>query len=181
MRRGVPLSRVAQLFGVAFRMVQYWVRRVESQRLDLVDWRDRPRDPQTPANKYRPKVEDLVPKIRADIKMHSGLQAKSLIRQILHQPDVAPLPAGRTIGRILERRGTLDGQYWVRRPVVHPQIETTQMSYVRSSQPDLLLGANADRRSCVNCVRRLFGDPRHEATWTRCAARNCVGLRSPSA
>ena len=65
--------------------------------------------------------------------------------------------------------------------VVHPQIETTQMSYLRSSRPDLLLGANADRRSCVNCVRRFFGDLRHEATWTRCAARNCVGLRYPSA
>src|SRR5688500_13057011 len=44
-RRGSPRRDVARHFGVALSTVQLWVARAGSQRLDRVDWADRPDGP----------------------------------------------------------------------------------------------------------------------------------------
>ena len=50
-RRGTPLREVARRHKVALATVQFWVARAAGQRLDRVDWADRPDGPRTPANR----------------------------------------------------------------------------------------------------------------------------------
>ena len=59
-RRGAPRRDVARHFGVALSTVQLWVARAGSQRLDRVDWADRPDGPARPANRSSQELEDLV-------------------------------------------------------------------------------------------------------------------------
>jgi len=42
-RRGHSPRKVAKRFGVSLRTVQFWVGRASGQRLDRIDWSDRPR------------------------------------------------------------------------------------------------------------------------------------------
>ena len=57
-------------------------------------------------------------RIRAELKMQSDLGefGDQAIHDVLYRQGVEPLPSVRTISRILERRGALDGRYRLRRP-----------------------------------------------------------------
>ena len=57
---GPPMREVARRFGVALSTVQRWVARAGEQRLDRVDWADRPDGPRRPANRTARELEDLV-------------------------------------------------------------------------------------------------------------------------
>ncbi len=56
--------------------------------------------------------------LRVELKQSSDLGGfgAQAIRAALQARGVAVLPSVRTIGRILERRGALDGRYHLRRP-----------------------------------------------------------------
>lgn len=121
-RRGEPMRAVARDFGVALYAVQRWVRRAGRQRLDRVDWSDHPAGCLSPANRTPQGLEDVVLGVRKELKEQSALGeygAVAIHRELVqHQAaaTAARLPSIRTIGRILDRRGVLDGQRRIRRP-----------------------------------------------------------------
>jgi hypothetical protein len=103
---------------VALRTVQRWVRRAAGQRLDRVDWSDRPCGLPTAVNRTERQLEDLVLSIRQQLRDTSDLGefgAQAIHRALLAQ-GIADPPSPRTIGRILERGGALDYRHRVRRP-----------------------------------------------------------------
>lgn len=110
------MRRTAETFHVSLATVQYWVERAGNQRLDRVDWSDQPRGPRTPGNRTPTKVEEQVLQLRRELKETStlGEYGAQAIRGALATTGLAPLPHVRTIGRILERRGALDGNRRVR-------------------------------------------------------------------
>jgi putative transposase len=121
-RRGLSMRRAAAQFGVALSTVQHWVTRAGTQRLDRVDWASRPRGPRQPANRSPRELEDLVLTLRRELKDTSDLGefGAAAIHRTLQDRGVRPVPSVRTLGRILERRGALDGRKRRRRPAPPP-------------------------------------------------------------
>jgi hypothetical protein len=101
---------------VALDTVQRWVARAAGQRLDRVEWNDRPPIAQTIHRTDR-DTEDLILMLRRELKEQSDLGEFGA--QAIHRALVARthpvVPTVRTIGRVLERRGALDGRRRVRR------------------------------------------------------------------
>src|SRR6516164_5627563 len=121
-RQGTPPRQVADRFGVALRTVQRWVARAGSQRLDRVDWSDRPCGLPTPVNRTERHLEDLVLTIRQQLRDTSDLGefgAAAIHRELL-ACGIADPPSVRTIGLILQRRGALDRRHRTRRPPPPP-------------------------------------------------------------
>lgn len=118
-RAGRSQRSVAREFRVSLATVQLWVTRAGDQPLDHVDWSDRSsarhRGSGIPA-----AVEDLILELRQELRETSDLGefgAVAIQRALVERADGGwPVPAVRTIGRVLERRGALDGQRRVRRP-----------------------------------------------------------------
>ena len=112
---------VAREWGVPLSTVQFWVKRAKGQRLDRVDWSDRPAGVRRPANRTSVKVEDRVLALRRELRDQSALGefgAKAIQRAWTERRtgrSAAP-PSLRTMGRILARRGALDGRRRQRRP-----------------------------------------------------------------
>lgn len=121
-RGGESLRAVAKDCGVSLRTVQVWVARAVGERLDRVDWSDRPRGGRRAAQATSSAVEDLILDIRHQLKTRSALGefgAAAIRRELTdHSPKrrLKVIPSLRTIGRILARRGALDGGRRVRRP-----------------------------------------------------------------
>jgi len=115
-RQGQSLRSVALAFGVSPATVLHWVRHAGGQRLDRVDWCDRPHTPHH-TQRTEAVIEDLVLQLREELRRHSdlGFFGAQAIRDALEQRQASPLPSLRTIGRILSRRGVLDGRKRVRR------------------------------------------------------------------
>ena len=111
------LSAVARKFGVARSTVRLWVSRAKGKRLERVDFSDRPAGPRRPAGKTSPQIEEMILSLRRELREESplGEYGAAVIRRELTKRRVRPLPSVRTIGRILERRGALDGRRRVRR------------------------------------------------------------------
>src|SRR5262245_7269337 len=121
-RRGASMRQVAHQFGVALATVQRWVARAGEQRLDRVDWTDRPCGLPTPVNRTERALEDLVLTIRQELRDTSDLGefgAAAIHREWLARGLPDP-PSARTIGLILERRGALDRRRRTRRPAPPP-------------------------------------------------------------
>src|SRR5215475_7265321 len=106
-RQGTSPRQVADRCGVALRTVQRWVARAGEQRLDRVDWSDRPCGLPTPVNRTERHLEDLVLTIRQQLHDTSDLGefgAAAIHRELLAR-GIADPPAVRTIGLILQRLG----------------------------------------------------------------------------
>jgi hypothetical protein len=116
------MREVARRFKASLATVQLWVARAGDQRLDRVDWGDRPDGTPRPANRTPQDLEGLVLTLRAELKDKSDLGefGARAIRAALEARGERPVPSVRTIGRILERRGALDGRRRVRRPAPPP-------------------------------------------------------------
>ena len=122
-RAGRSQRSVAREFRVSLATVQLWVARAGDTPLEEVDWSDRPsarhRGPGIPA-----AVEDLILELRHELRDTSDLGeygAVAIRRALAERGDGTwPVPPVRTIGRVLERRGALDGQRRVRRPAPPP-------------------------------------------------------------
>ena len=104
-------------FTWVWRPCIYWVRRAHGQRLDRVEWNDRP-----PIARHTRRTalatEDLILAVRRELKESSALgeYGDAAIQRELRERHFTPLPSRRTIARILERRGALDGRRRQRRP-----------------------------------------------------------------
>ena len=107
-RRGLAMRRAADKFGVALATVQFWVARAGTQRLDRVDFSNRPRGPRRPAHRASRRREELVRPLRRELKETSDLGefGAAAIHRALQARRIDDLPSVRTIGRILERRGS---------------------------------------------------------------------------
>jgi hypothetical protein len=121
-RRGLSPRQAAKRFGVSLRTVQVWLGRAEGQRLDRIDWSDRPRGGRREAYATPARIEDLVVRLRKELREKSALGdcGARAIREELQRRRTKPLPSVRTIGRILLRKGVLDGRRRVRRPPPPP-------------------------------------------------------------
>jgi hypothetical protein len=115
-RGGRSLRAVARQFAVGVATVTLWVERACGQRLDRMDWSDRPSVPHT-TQRTDSSIEDLVLATRKELA-HGDLGAvgAQTIRQALLDRGDTAVPSVRTINRILARRGALDGRGRVRRP-----------------------------------------------------------------
>lgn len=121
MRRGRALRQVARAAGVSLSTVQLWVARAQRRPLDEVDWADRSSRPRR-TRRTRREVEDRVIQVRQALKATSDLGefgAVAIRTELLAQGEPG-VPAVRTLGRILERRGVLDRRRRVRRPPPPP-------------------------------------------------------------
>lgn len=117
-RRGEPRRTVAKTFGVAKATVDRWVERAAGQRLDRVDWSNRPPGQRTPHNKFSTDTEQMVLTIRKELKEVSALGeygADAIHREMLDR-QLESIPTPRTINRILARHGQFDGKRRHRRP-----------------------------------------------------------------
>jgi hypothetical protein len=115
------MRSVATDFGVALRTVQRWVAHAADARLDRVDWsghRGGRRDSQATVARTEERIIDLRKELR-DTSDLGEFGAAAIHRELTLRRKKLRLdsvPSVRTIGRILERRGVLDGQRRTRRP-----------------------------------------------------------------
>lgn len=120
-RKGKSMRWVSTRFGVSLATVQRWVERARGQRLDRVDWSGQ-RGGRRAAQATAASVEDTILLLRKELLESSDLGehgAVAIHRELLSRQKKAQLksvPSVRTIGRILARRGALDGNRRVRRP-----------------------------------------------------------------
>ncbi len=121
-RLGTSMRAVAKACGVSLRTVQVWMARAGDERLDRVDWSDRPRGGRRATQATPSSVEDVILKVRRQLQTISALGefgAAAIRRELVEHPrkfSRKKIPSLRTIGRILARRGALDGRRRVRRP-----------------------------------------------------------------
>jgi hypothetical protein len=114
-RQGQSLRAVARRFGVGVATVALWVERAKGQRLDRLDWADRPCVPHH-TRRTDSSLEDLVLQIRRELaEGDRGAVGAAFIRQELQQRGASPLPSLRSSNRLLARRGALDGRQRTRR------------------------------------------------------------------
>jgi hypothetical protein len=86
-------------------------------RLDRIDWSDRPSGAPRPVNRASIATEEDVLRLRGELaKSDLGDSGADAIREAMIAQQIAPIPSRRTIGRILQRRGILDGRQRTRRP-----------------------------------------------------------------
>ena len=115
-RKGKSLREVAKRLGVHHSTVDEWVKRAQDRRLDRVDFSDKARSA-PPRNKTSDLMEKLILDIRKDLKEDSDLgdYGAQMIRHELTVSKQSNIPSVRTIGRILDRHGALDGKRRMRR------------------------------------------------------------------
>ena len=88
------MRAVARDGGLSLRTVQVWVARAGSERLDRVDWSDRPRGGRRAAQATSSSVEDLVLDVRRRLKTSSALGefgAVTIRRELTEHPRKYPL------------------------------------------------------------------------------------------
>lgn len=109
---------MARRFGVSLSTVQHWLSRAKGKRLDRVDWSERERGPVHAANRTPAVVEDRIVQLRQSLWRDGDLgeHGAAAIRRALVDDGWRAVPSERTIGRVLVRRGLLDGRRRVRRP-----------------------------------------------------------------
>lgn len=120
-REGASIRSVARAHDVSLATVQWWLRRAGDRPLDHVDWSDHPPIPGR-SRRTQPAVEDLVLVLRRELKETSDLGeygARAIHREFAAR-EHGVVPSVRTIGRVLERRGALDGRRRMRRPPPPP-------------------------------------------------------------
>ena len=115
-RAGASQRQVAVRLGIGRGTVQRALARVADGPLDEVDWADRSTAPHHP-RRTAPDLEALVLIVRSELAEGIlGEHGASAIQRELVERGSTQVPSVRTIGRVLERRGALDGRRRIRRP-----------------------------------------------------------------
>jgi hypothetical protein len=116
-RAGKSMRSVAGEHQISLSTVQWWMRRAADLPLGRVDWRTHP-PIATKIRRTDATIEDLVVSLRRELKETSDLGeygARAIHRELVVRAHEAAPPSVRTVGRILERRGALDGKRRIRR------------------------------------------------------------------
>lgn len=121
-RRGAALRAVARRFHVSVRTVHVWVERAAGRRLDQVDWRGRAPGCRVAPNRTPAEIERWILQLRDTLRHESilGEYGAATIHATLQAATASPVPAIRTISRILVRHGRVDRRQRVRRPPPPP-------------------------------------------------------------
>ena len=111
-REGVGLRAAARECRVTLSTVQRWVARAGDRPPDQVDWADQPSGCRVSPQRMRVGMEERVLKVRKALRTKSDLGefGAAAIHRELQRRLVKPPPSVRTIGRVLERHGALDGR-----------------------------------------------------------------------
>ena len=112
-RSGQSIRSVAQAFGVSKTTIGHWKNHAQGQRLDRVDWNDRPDGTTKPINRSAAKLEQCVLNLRKQLKENSPLGehgADALLRE-MEQRNCPMTPSRATVNRMLKRHGQLDGRH----------------------------------------------------------------------
>jgi hypothetical protein len=135
-RQGLSQRHAARRYHVSLATVQRWLARAEGKRLDRMDWSGRPRGGRREENSTDPELEDRILELRRRLKDHSDLGdcGAAAIYRALVEEGRATVPSVRTIGRILCRRGALDGNRRRRHP---PPPRGWYLPEVRRGQTEL--------------------------------------------
>jgi Homeodomain-like domain len=122
-RRGHSQRSVARRFRISLHTIQRWVQRAGDLPLPQVDWSSRSKIAHQISNKTLPGVEQEVCLMRKQLETVGALGfvgAQAIHDALRERAASSALPSVRTIGRILRRRGLLDGQRRVRRAAPPP-------------------------------------------------------------
>lgn len=105
------MRSVALKFHVTLRTVQKWVGHAEGKRLDRADWCDQPCGPKSAPARTSRAMEEQVLAARSELRAHSALGefGADAIHRHLVGAGIESVPCARTIHRILDRRGAVDG------------------------------------------------------------------------
>jgi len=109
LRRGASFRQVARRFQISLSTAWKWFHRSQGQRLQRVDWQDRPRGNPRPRNRTAQRLVKRILALRSWLKEHCPLGefgAEAIRRRLQHE-KISPLPCARTIERILDRAGLL--------------------------------------------------------------------------
>ena len=173
-RRGASQRAVARSFGVTLRTVQRWVDRVDGQRLDRVDWSDRPAGPVQASNRTSAGMEGLILQTRQELRQESDLgeYGAVAVHRALQQRGVRPLPTIRTIGRIFDRRGQLDARRRLRRQAPPPGWYLPEVAAGRAEldQVDIVEGLKIKDGPLVEVVNAVSLHGGLVASWPQAAS-----------
>ncbi len=117
-RQGHSQRSVARRFRVSLHTIQRWVQRAGVLPLQEVEWGSRSKTAHQIANKTPADLEQEVCLVRKQLAKTGALGfvgAQAIQDTLRERAGLRALPSVRTIGRILKRRGLLDGQRRVRR------------------------------------------------------------------
>jgi len=108
---GATLRAAALRFGVGKSTAFRWVKRAGSLPLTQVDFSNRPCCPQK-TTRIQTVLEERIVDLRRELQERSALgeYGAQAIRRSLLESGLSNPPSVRTIGRVLERRGVLDGR-----------------------------------------------------------------------
>lgn len=96
----------ARQFGCSVSTAWLWTQRAQCQRLERVDWSDRPRGRAVPVNRTPRALEQRIVRLRRWLARYDPLGyvgAEAIRRRLLRRGG--PAPSARTIARILHRAG----------------------------------------------------------------------------
>jgi hypothetical protein len=111
-RAGRSMRAVAKQFHTSISVVQRWVARAVNQPLEAVDWSGRGAGCRRSSRRTESPIEEQVLMIRKYLREESALGeygAEAIAREMASR-NLKDIPSQRTINRILERRGALDGR-----------------------------------------------------------------------
>jgi hypothetical protein len=155
-------------------MVQRWVARAQGKRLDRVVWADQPHGRPQGANRTSAAMEALVLQTRLELRQESALGefGAVAVRRTLHQQGVGSLPSIRTIGRIFDRRGHVDGHGRIRRsaPPVGWYLPALAAGQVELDQVDLVEGLKIKDGPLVEVLNLVSLHGGLVASWPQAAA-----------
>ena len=110
-RGGKSVREIARDTGWSISNVHRWIQRARGRRLDRVDFSDKPPGSRRAKTRTKDSTERLVLSVRNELRKKSALGeygAHATRRELLKRGVPTP-PSLRTIGRIFERHGALDG------------------------------------------------------------------------
>jgi hypothetical protein len=151
-RSGVSQREVARRFRVSLNTVQRWVARAGADSLKEVDWSARPAGCRVSPRRTKLGVEHRILAVRKRLRTKSDLGecgAHAIHRELVTE-GLKHVPSVTTIGRILSRRGALDGRRRVRRPAPPPGWYLSDVAHGRAELDsfdmieDLVIQGGAD-------------------------------------
>src|SRR2546428_10548955 len=133
-RAGTSMRSVARAHQISLSPVQWWMRRAADLPLERVDGKPHP-PIATKIRRTDGTIEDLVVGLRRELKETSDLGeygARAIHRELVVRAHETAPPSVRTVGRILERRGALDGKRRIRRTPPPPGWHLPEVSSRRA-------------------------------------------------